>query len=198
MSIATVVRGLIVACAAAWIVAGCAAPPLTLYTLGGSADPSAPPHAELSLGTKPTVIELSRVTVPDELDTEDIVVRDGSTLRRSVQGRWASRLSLGITAQLTRRLAERRPDALVTDRPQAEAPSYRIVINVSRLDVTTGGVATLEADWLIVPHDTAITTHRDRARFTVTGPAATDQDVVTLDEALLDRLAAVIDISTLR
>ncbi len=45
------------------------------------------------------------------------------------------------------------PDALVTDQPQTEAPSYRILINISRLDVTSDGVATLEADWQIVPRD---------------------------------------------
>ena len=106
-------------CATALLLASCATPPLTLYTLG------APPIAAdtAPLGRRPVVIAVARVTVPDELDTEDIVVRDGSTLRRSTRGRWASRLSLGITDRLTERLAERRPDALVTDRPLTDTPS---------------------------------------------------------------------------
>jgi uncharacterized lipoprotein YmbA len=161
-----------------------------LYTLEA---PSAASEA-VPLGNKPVVIAVARVTVPDELDTEDIVVRDGSTLRRSSPGRWASRLSLGITDRLTERLAERRPDALVTDRPLTETPSYRVLINIGQLDVTAAGVATLDADWLVVPRDTAPPARRDRGRFTAAGPVATDQDVVTLVGGLLDQLAGAIDI----
>jgi uncharacterized lipoprotein YmbA len=107
-------------------------------------------------------------------------------------------LSLGITDRLTARLAASRPDALVTDRLQGETASYRVLINISRLDVTSGGVATLEADWLIAPHDPAIPTRRNRARFSATGPVTTDQQVVALEEKLLDQLAGAIDISGLR
>jgi uncharacterized lipoprotein YmbA len=191
------IRCALAACVLATVVS-CGAPPLTLYTLGGPTTASDPPPPRPPLGRKPTVIEIVRVTIPDEIDTEDILVRSGSTLRRSERGRWASRLSLGITDRLTGRLAASRPDALVTDRLQGEVPTYRVLINISRLDVITGGVATLEADWLIAPHDPATPTRRNRARFTVTGPVATDQQVVTLEEKLLDQLAGAIDISALR
>ena len=144
------------------------------------------------------MIEVVRVTLRVEIDTEDILVRNGSVLAPKRAG------TLGEPS-VTRRHppadwtpAASRPDALVTDRLQAEVVSYRVIINISRLDVTTGGVATLEADWLIAPHDSATPTRRNRARFTVTGPVATDQQVVTLEEKLLDQLAAAIDISALR
>jgi uncharacterized lipoprotein YmbA len=178
-------------CATALLLASCATPPLTLYTLG------APPIASdtVPLGKRPVVIAVARVTVPDELDTEDLVVRDGSTLRRSTRGRWASRLSLGITDRLTVRLAERRPDALVTDRPLTDTPSFRVLINIGRLDVTTAGVATLDADWMIVPRDAGARTLRDRGHFTASGPVATDQDVVKLLGDVLDQLARAIDIA---
>ncbi len=175
---------------AALLLASCGSAPLTLYTLGA---PSGAVDSE-PLGSKPTVIAVARVSVPDELDNEDIVVRDGSTLRRSHLGRWASRLSLGITDRLTERLAARRPDALVTDRPLTDTPAYRVLINIGRLDVSAAGVATLDADWMIVPRDTARPTLRDRGHFSVTGPVATDQDVVTLVGKLVDRLAGAIDI----
>ena len=170
------------------LLTGCAAPPLTLYSLGVPAAGSA---AE-PLGRKPLVIAVARVSLPDELDTQDIVVRDGSTLRRSAVGRWASRLSLGVTDRLTERLAERQPRALVTDRPLTETPSYRVLVNIGRLDVSAAGVATLDADWLVVPRDPAAPTLRDRGHFTATGPVATDQDVVTLVGGLLDQLGAAI------
>lgn len=177
-------------CAMAVLLASCASPPLVLYTLG------APPVASgaAPLGARPVVIAVARVTIPDELDTEDLVVRDGSTLRRSTLGRWASRLSLGITDRLTERLAERRPDALVTDRPLADTPSLRVLVNIGQLDLTSAEVATLDADWLIVPRNASAPTLRDRGHFSVTGPVKTDQDVVTLLGVVLDRLAGAIDI----
>jgi uncharacterized lipoprotein YmbA len=180
--------------AAALLQGACAAPPLTLYTLGAPAIAS----NAVPLGKKPIVIAVARVTVPDELDTEDIVVRDGSTLRRSRLGRWSNRFSLGITDRLTERLAARHPNALVTDRPLAETPSDRVLINIGRLDVTTDGAATLDADWLVVPRDVARPTRRDRGHFSATGPVATDQDVVTLVGGVLDRLAAAIEIPVSR
>ena len=172
-----------------WL-AACAAPPLTLYTLDTPMMPTHPPP----LGKTPIVVAVARVTVPDELDTEDIVVRDGSTLQRSRLGRWSSRLSLAITGRLTGRLAERYPRTLVTDRPLTDAPSDRILVNVGRLDLTTGGMATLNADWLVVPRDQAAPARRERIHITATGPVATDQDVVTLLGGVLDKLAAAIEI----
>jgi len=178
-------------CAAALLLTCCSAPPLTLYTLG------APPAASdaTPLGRKPVVIAVARVTVPDELDSEDILVRDGSKLRRSLLGRWATRLSLGVTDRLTDRLAVRHPNALVTERPLTETPSYRVLVNISRLEVSAGGVATLDADWMVVPRNAATPPLRDRGHFSLSGPVATDQDVVTLMETLLDQLADAIAIN---
>lgn len=179
--------------AAAVLLCACGAPPLTLYTLGtpATATDSAP------LARKPLVIAVARVSLPDELDTDAIVVRDGSTLRRSMRGRWASRLSLGITDRLTERLARQRPSALVTDRPLTETPSYRVLVNIQRLDVSAAGRVTLDADWAIIPRDSTAPTRRDRGHFTASGPVATDQDVVTLVETVLDQLAGAIDIRRL-
>lgn len=141
------------------------------------------------MGRKALVVEVARVSLPDDLDTEDIQVRHGSVLQGSRHGRWASRLSVGATGLLTARLARRRPDALFTDQPQAGAPSYRILVNVSRLDVTAEGAATLEADWQIVPRDPARPARRDRTRLVAMGPVATDRDVVALVGTVLDQLA---------
>ena len=180
--------------AAAVLLTSCAGPPLILYTLNvPSAAADSPP-----LGSRPTVIEIVRVTVPDELDTQDIVVRDGDRLLRSRRGRWASRLSLGITDRLTERLAARRPDALITDQPRADPPSYRVLISISRLDVTAAGTATLDANWTILPRDPAKPILRDRVRISATGPVRTDQEVVALLGGLLDRLAGALDVSGLR
>jgi uncharacterized lipoprotein YmbA len=138
------------------------------------------------------------VTLPDELDNEEILVRDGSTLRRSRLGRWASRLSLGITDRVTERLAARYPDAVVTDRPLVQTPSARLLINIGRLDITTTGVATLDADWVVIPRDPDKPTRRNRGHFSAMGPVATDQDVVRLAGVVLDKLANAIEIPKAR
>ena len=175
--------------------ANCAAPPLTRYTLAGT---PAGGSGFGPLGKNPLVIVVGRVSVPDELDSADIVVRDGSTLRRSQSGRWTSRLSLGITDRITERLAARYPGMLVTDRPLSEAAADRVLINIGRLDVTTAGATSLEADWLVVPSGAGGRVTRARAAFHMTGPVATDLDVVTLVGLLVDRLAAVIVIPPAR
>ena len=143
------------------------------------------------------VVEVGRVIVPDAFDNQDIMVRQGSTLVRSSHGRWASRFSVNASYFLTRLLAQRRPDVLVTDQPQVAPPSYRLLITIGTLDVTANGTATLEADWLIVPRDPTLPSQRKRGQFSATGPVATDQDVVSLNMALLRQLADAIAASSL-
>jgi uncharacterized lipoprotein YmbA len=177
------------ALAAACLTASCAAPALTVYTLGAPAGSNTAP-----LGQKTTVIEVRRVAVPDYLDTQDIVVRNGNVLVRSGQGRWATRVSLEATYLLTSELARRYPGALVTNQPPLEPPNDRIFVTISRLDVTSAGAATLDADWQIVPRVGAQPIRRGRAQFTANGPVATDQDVVTLTKDVLTQLADRIDV----
>jgi uncharacterized lipoprotein YmbA len=181
------------------VLASCAAPPVTMYRLGMPA----PLQTVIPLAPQPVVIAIDRVSLPDDLDTEDIFVRHGSVLQRSHTGRWASRLSLGATALLTEHLAQSRPDALVTDEPQTTTPSGRVIINVSRLDISAGqdaqaGTAVLEADWKIIPGNPAAATLRNRTQITAIGPVGSDAAVVALTTYVLTRLATAIDITRLR
>lgn len=169
-------------------VTACAARPLRLYILN---DPAAlAPAAQLRPGAP--VIEVNRLTLPDYIDTVDILVRHGNVLERSDGARWASRLSILATNLLTARLATRAPGALVTDQWRGTAPDYRVVVQVTRLDVTTAGVASLSAYWQIVPRDPRLQAVRDRTQIRVTGLVATDQEVVDLETELFERLAGAI------
>ncbi len=170
--------------------ASCGAPPLILYTLSDQPGQA----AESSLGDHPFVIEVARVTIPDDLDTEDILLQDGSILRRSKTGRWASRLSLEITSMLTRKLAARHPEALVTDVRQLTPPSERLLVSISRLEITANGAAEITADWQVVPADARANLVRDRVQFSLSGAVANDHDVVALEEMLIDKLAAAISL----
>lgn len=178
--------------ATAFLATSCASPPLMIYTLEAAAPAAA---ASPSTG-KFKVVEIRRAIVPDHLDNQDIMVRQGSTLVRSNRGRWASRLSLGATHFVTTELAQARPDILVTDQPQVEAPDYRVFVTISRLDVAADGTATLEADWLIVPRASGLPSQRRRGQFSATGAVATDQDVVSLNRSLLAQLSQAIAASS--
>jgi uncharacterized lipoprotein YmbA len=185
------VRAAILASAISVALGSCAGPPLKLYTLGAG-------HAEAegrAFDRPPVIIAVARVTLPDELDNDDILVRSGPSLLRSSRGRWSARLSTEVTERLTAQLAARRPDALVTSSPQGQTPSYRIIITLSRFDVSVDGHATLAADWLIVPSDPAASPRRDRTTFTMNGSVATDQDVVLLLGSVMDRLGQSIDLT---
>lgn len=169
-------------------VSACAARPLKLYTLN---DPAAlGPPGQLRPGAP--VIEVDRLTLPDYIDTLDILLRHGSVLERSDGARWASRLSILATNLLTARLATRAPGTLVTDQWRGAAADYRLMVQVTRLDVTTAGVASLNAYWQIIPSNPRLQAVRDRTQIRITGPVATDQEVVDLETELFDRLAGAI------
>lgn len=173
---------------------GCAAPSLSLYTL----EPPDPRSEGTPLGHRALVVEVRHAVIPDYLDSQDILVRDGTRLERSPRGRWASRLSTTITRYLTGVLAARYPNVLLTDQPQVGTPNDRIFIRISTFDVTRAGIATLEADWTIMPRNAAQPERLQRARFTTSGPVATDREVVTLMQSVLTQLADSIDMARLR
>ncbi|HEX5458965.1 MAG TPA: ABC-type transport auxiliary lipoprotein family protein [Steroidobacteraceae bacterium] len=167
------------------LVAGCAGPPLRIYTL------AQPPVNEdtRQLAAEAPVIEVDRLVLPNDIDSEDIVLRDGDVLERRTTGRWASRLSLLATDLVTSRLAARVPDALITDQSPARRPTYRIIIHVAQLDIAKSGRALLDADWQILTGDAGTLPIRDRTRIQLAGPTSTDSDIVRLEAALFDRMA---------
>ncbi|AHJ63346.1 Hypothetical protein GbCGDNIH3_1455 [Granulibacter bethesdensis] len=165
--------------------AGCAAPALRVYTL--SAQESRAPAPE-SIPAR-QIIGLSRVQVPDYLDTQDIILRHGQELHRSSNGRWATRLSLGITAAIGDRLATRWPDAQIVQGPQSQSPDSRIQIVVTRFDVGEDGQALLEAGWTITRIGSKHAPERDRTVITASGPIKTDDDIARMMRSMLLQLA---------
>ncbi len=177
----------------ALVLAGCSAgPPLRVYMLSeGSASNEATAADPLPPSGAP-VVEVARVSLPDYLDSRDLIVRRGDVLERSNTGRWASRLSVGATRLLTAQVMMHLPDAWVTNDSQARAPDYRLIVNVSRLDVTSAGTGVVEADWEIVPRSASEEIIRRRTRFSMNGAVGTDEAVVNFERALLGRLASEI------
>lgn len=64
--------------------------------------------------------------------------------------------------------------------------------------MTVDGAAVLEADWQVVPGNPALPVRRDRTSLRVTGPVATDRDIVAVVRAVLEQLADRIDVAALR
>ena len=174
------------------LLAGCAGPPLRLYTLGMPSDREAPqPH----LSPRASTIAIGHVVVPDYLDTQDILVRNGEEIHRNQSSRWASRLSIGITNLVTNEIASFHPSELITDQPLADAATMQIQINVSRFDVDSSGQVVLEANWSILPSDPNKPLIRDRAQIRDSGPVTTSADVAALMRGTVIKLADKINAS---
>jgi uncharacterized lipoprotein YmbA len=172
----------------ALFLAGCAAPPLKLYTL------NAPQLIEDArpLPRRAEVIQVDRLILPNDVDSEDILISDGNTVARSPTGRWVSPLSMLATDLVTSRLASSHPDAMVTDEGSPESADYQLMIHVARLDVTRKGLAVMNANWEISSSKSDRHPTRGRIQIRLGGPIATDREVVRLEKSLFVRLAEAI------
>lgn len=174
------------------LLAGCASPPLRLYTLGMPSDQNIqPPH----LSARAATVQIARIVLPDYLDTQDMVIRNGEEIVRSPKSRWATRLSLGMTDLLTNEIATFHPTLLITDQPLADAANLRVQVNVSRFDIDQSGQAVLDAYWAVMPQDPNQPLIRDRAHLTATGSVVSDSEMATLMRKLVIMLADKVNAS---
>ncbi len=176
----------VMACGSLLSLAGCASPPLRLYTLGVPSDANV---SEPHLSARATTIAISRIILPDYLDSQDIITRQGEEILRSTRSRWATRLSIGVTDLLTNVLSNKRPSELITDQPLADVVTMRVQIDISRFDVDANGVATLDATWAVLPRDPNQPLTRERTHLVATGAVGTDAQVAALMRELVIRLA---------
>ncbi|NHN87529.1 PqiC family protein [Acetobacter conturbans] len=167
--------------------AGCASPPLRLYTLEGPATAGSAVTGPIAAGAP--VVEVRRVSLPDYLDSQDIITRDGTSLSRSPNGRWAERLSNGMTDLISSRIGAARPDLFVTEQPFTANTSARLAITISRLDLPRSGQATMEASWAFIPSDEHEPEQLERGVFTASGPLTTDGDSVAITDNLVRQLS---------
>lgn len=174
------------------LLSGCASAPIQFYTLGAPAIAS----TTTALGPTTPVVTVDPVQVPDYLDSQDMLVRHGDVLDRSPHGRWASRLSRGVTDLVTARLSQIWPSVFVTSQSSASTPGTRLNITVTRLDIATDGLGTLEADWSFIPTNEKKPVLHHRASFTARGSIVTDAGNVALTRDLVEQLSTAIGAST--
>jgi uncharacterized lipoprotein YmbA len=176
------------------VAAGCSSgPPRNLYSLSAPVDPA----AGISNVTAQPVIQLQPVTLPDYLDTTDILLRSGKTeLKVSATGRWAERLSDGLNHALTADLMLRLPGDQVTAAPPTARFARQIRVSVEAFDVRPDGHCILTAAWTILDKDSAVILVSERGAFVASAKASSanvgDADIVSAMAVATGQLADAI------
>ncbi|MCX5614486.1 PqiC family protein [Bombella saccharophila] len=168
------------------LLAGCSSPALRLYTLG---IPAHSDNKSFQVSPHATIVAIDRVVMPDYLDCQDIISRNGEEIRRSPNARWVTRLSLGVTDLITNEIAATQPHMLFTDQPLVKAANMRVIIAISEFDIDINGHAVLNAHWAVVPRDAAKPIEQNIVHLSTEGPAKTDADVAALMRNLVVQLA---------
>jgi uncharacterized lipoprotein YmbA len=177
--------------AALVILIGCSSSPLPrTYVLSAPADPVAGVHNEAG---RP-VVELATVSMPDYLDSSDILLRDGrNELKPSATGKWGERLSVGITHALEVSLGRRLPGILVTHTPMSGQPTRRLLVDVAAFDFQPDGRCVLTARWTVSGSDPQTVAIAEQGTFVTIAPtsagAFADSAVVSAMAAAVDQLA---------
>lgn len=136
---------ILIACAFAALISGCASSPSRFYTLSPAAAPAAAPAAGCAASVGP-------VSVPAAVDRLQIVVRTGpNQVFINEFDRWASPLKTDIARVVAENLVSMLGTPQVTVFPASSAAdaSYRVTIDVLRFESEPDRSATLDALWTI-------------------------------------------------
>jgi uncharacterized lipoprotein YmbA len=135
----------IILCAYLIFAAGCASTPAArYYTLSAASEPAAP-SSDLSVIVGP-------VSVPDEVDRPQLVVRTGpNQMRVDEFNLWASPLQSNISRVVAQNLVVMlgTPRVTLSSQTVSTELGYRAVIEVQRFDSAPGEAATLDAVWTV-------------------------------------------------
>lgn len=161
------------------VAAGCLShrEPRHVYSLEGAVDES----TQMGAGAERPVMRLQRVLIPDYLDTVGILSREGAhEVHESATGRFAERLSVGITHALRTDLASRLPQYSIALTQPPGAPTRQLVVTVDQLDVQPNGRCVLVADWTMVDADRKTLLSADRGNFNAVATAAGPRDAAVV------------------
>jgi uncharacterized lipoprotein YmbA len=172
--------------------AGCGSFPLPkVYVLG---DPAPAASGVISEHGLP-VVELKPVTVPDYLDSTDLLRRVGpNQVVASPTGRWGERVSLGIGRALAASLSRRLPGVVVENGGAYEA-SRRLYVNVERFDIDADGRCVLQARWRVTSVKGEIPAGGEEGTFEALSAARSDGAEAAAMSRATEDLAAAIAVS---
>ena len=165
------------------VLGGCSdRPAMRSYVLG---DPSWRPDPA-SPETGRAAVELRRVSIPDYLDTTDMVRRvDDNEILPSPTGRWGERLSLGLTDSLAAALARHRPNLAVTTM-SSTSQGRRVFVRMDAIDMDSSGRCRVVASWRITG---GVGLRTGRATFAETASASDDAAMAAVLTQVVDQLA---------
>jgi hypothetical protein len=145
------------------LLAGCGSgTPRGIFVLSAPANDVAGVHAE---DGRP-VVDVRTVSLPDYLDTTDILRRDGrNELKASETGLWGERLSVGISDSLISSLTRRLPAVRVLHAPLPGQPARDVLVNVDAFDIRADGLCVLTARWTILRDDRRTVDTAERGTF---------------------------------
>ena len=176
------------------VLLGCSSgPEPSLHVLG---QPAAALASVVSETGRP-VVELKPVSLPDYLNSTDILLRDGQNeLKVSSTGRWGERLSLGVTRALADALARRLPRVTVLQSASDEAPAASVATNIEAFDIEPDGRCVLTARWTVIGQDRKAIVGGKRATIVTMVPrtkdGVSDTGIVTAMNEAMEQLASYI------
>ncbi|HXP95470.1 MAG TPA: PqiC family protein [Telmatospirillum sp.] len=177
----------VMAIIAALLLTGCGSlsPAPRVYVLGYPMPPAVTVRSETGL----PIAELKTVSIPDYLDSTDILRRTGpNEITASPTGQWGERLSRGLTDALASALSKRLPDLVVTTAPTA-TPAHRIFVDIESLDIGTEGRCLLEGRWRITDDNRQNSSTNGQGLFSETAASIDDSAVVMALTRIVDQLA---------
>jgi uncharacterized lipoprotein YmbA len=137
---------------------GCAtAPPTQFYSLESAKISTTPFQKEAVLTDKKTLIGITQISLPSALERKQIVTRDeNGALHFAEQHQWAALLKQNMTEVLAKNLATQQPQFWFKAYPWSllGMVDYRLVIDVTRLDIVLGKAISLSVDWTLLNEKT--------------------------------------------
>lgn len=136
------------------------------------------------------VVEVKPVLVPDYLDTSDIQLRrEGNVVAPSTTGRWAERLSAGITRALAAELTRRLPNLVVATTVPAERPARQVLAEIQSFEPRSDGVVVLVGRWRVLDGAARDTLAGESVSLTAPLAGQGDAEVVAAMTRLVEELA---------
>jgi uncharacterized lipoprotein YmbA len=167
---------------------GCASGPARrLYVLGT-------PLESTETAANGPVVWLRRVSLPDYLDSTDIVWRAGQHgLQTSPTARWGERLSLGVTQALATDLMARLPQNRVVWSDPDRNSTRELLVNVEGFDVWPDGHCVLSATWTLTDATNSAVLGGARETFTAAPARGETQSDVRVVAGMADVLGKLAD-----
>jgi uncharacterized lipoprotein YmbA len=178
------------ALAALFTLGGCASsPPVSYYTLvqGPSATPANKDGAHV-------LIDVADVSVPPQADQPQIMVRGSSgDIAAMYSDRWSSPLGDEMQSAISDGLVRSLGAIDVqTVKPGANAPVWRVQVDVQRFDSALGSQALIDATWRVRPINFQASALLCASRVTVTPRDGSMQALVDAHQVAVAQLAATI------